>query len=159
MRYLAVTIAFVFSGLVAPTTPALGQQPTPKPRLTSKPGSLFPDRTYILELPPHAAMPKPVVTENGSPVFNLAISAAGGSASGTYVISYRSLLPPQVKAVVSATIVGFPAATATYTTPALNLESQNFERRWTDSQYVTIFVTVALLALMALALVSRSKRA
>jgi hypothetical protein len=153
---LIAVVALVLSGLLTPTL-ALGRQPTTKPKLTVTPGSVFPDRTYMLQLPPHSAMPKPVLTENGSPVSNLAISAAGGSASGTYVISYRSLLPPQVKAVVNATTTGFPAATATYTTPALNLESQNFERRRTDSQYVTIFVSVALVALMAFALVTRLK--
>ncbi len=158
MRYLAVSIAaFVLSGLVAPTL-ALGQQPTPKPKLTAMPGSVFPDRTYMLQLPPRAAMPKPFLTENGSPVLSLAISAPGGSASGTYVISYRSLLPPQVKAVVSATSTGFPAATTTYTTPAIDFTaSENFERRWMDSPYVTIFVIVAVLALMAFALLTRFK--
>ena len=120
--------------------------------------SVFPDRTYMLQLPPRAAMPKPFLTENGSPVSSLAISAPGGSASGTYVISYRSLLPPQVKAVVSATITGFPAATTTYTTPAIDFTaSENFERRWMDSPYVTIFVIVAVLALVAFALLTRFK--
>jgi alkylation response protein AidB-like acyl-CoA dehydrogenase len=158
MRYLAVSVAaFVFSGLVAPTL-ALGQQPTPKPNLTATPGSVFPDRTYMLQLPSHAAMPKAFLTENGIPVTNLAISARGGSAIGTYVISYRSLLPPQVKAVVRARITGFPAATTTYTTPALNVTaSENFERRWRDSRYVTIFVIVAVLALMAFAVLGRLK--
>jgi hypothetical protein len=153
---LIAVVALVLSGLLTPTL-ALGRQPTTKPKLTATPGSVFPDRTYMLQLPPHSAMPKPVLTENGSAVSNLAISAAGGSASGTYVISYRSLLPPQVKAVVNATITGFPATTATYTTPALNLESQNFERRRTVSQYVTISVSVAVVALMAFALVTRLK--
>lgn len=158
MRYLAVTIAaFVLSGLVAPTI-ALGQQPTPKPKLTATPGSVFPDRTYMLRLPPRTAMPKLVLTENGSPVSSLAISAPGGNASGTYVISYRSVLPPQVEAVVSATITGFPAATTTYTTPALeDTASENVERRWMDSRYVTIFVIVAVLGLMAFALLTRFK--
>jgi hypothetical protein len=158
MRYLALSIAaFVLSGLVAPTL-ALGQQPTPKPKLTATPGSVFPDRTYMLQLPPRAAMPKPFLTENGIPVSNLAISAPGGSASGTYVISYRSLLRPQVKAVVSATIPGFPAATTTYATPALNVTaSENLKRRWMNSPYVTIFVIVSVLALMGFALLTRFK--
>ncbi len=156
MRYVAVSIAaFVLSGLVAPTV-ALGQQPTPKSKLTATPGSVFPDRTYILQLPPRAAMPKPALTENGIPVSNLAISVPGGSANGTYVVSYRSLLPPQVRAIVSATITGFAVATTTYTTPALNpTASENFERRWMDSPYVTIFVIVAVLALTAFALLTR----
>jgi hypothetical protein len=158
MRYLALSIAaFVLTGLVAPTL-ALGQQPTPKPKLTATPGSVFPDRTYILQLPLRSARTKPIVTENGGPVVSLAISAPGGSASGTYLISYRSVLPPQFKAVVSATITGFPAATTTYTTPALDdIVSENVERRWMDSPYVTIFVIVAVLALMAFALLARFK--
>ncbi len=156
MRYLALSIAaFVLSGLVAPAL-ALGQQPTPKPKLTAAPGSVFPDRTYMLQLPPRAALPKPALTENGIPVSNLAISAPGGSASGTYVVSYRSLLPPQVKAVVSATITGFPSATTTYATPALNVKaSENFEWPWMDSQHVTIFAIVAVLAVMTFALLTR----
>ena len=112
----------------------------------------------MLQLPSRAAMPRAFLTENGIPVSNLAISAPGGSASGTYVISYRSLLPPKVKAVVSATITGFPAATTTYTTPAIDsTTSENFERRWTDSRYVTIFVIAAVLALIAFALLGRLK--
>ena len=103
-------------------------------------------------------MPKPFLTENGRPVSNLAISAPVGSASGTHVISYRSLLPPQDTAVVSATIMGFPAATTTYTTPALNVSaSENLKRRWMDSPYVTIVVIVSVLALMGFALLTRFK--
>jgi hypothetical protein len=77
----------------------------------------------MLQLPPHVAMPNPFLTENGIPVTNLAISAPGGRVSGTYLISYRSLLPPQVKAVVRATITGFPVATTIYATPALNVKA------------------------------------
>jgi alkylation response protein AidB-like acyl-CoA dehydrogenase len=154
---LLAVVALVLSGLVTPAL-ALGRQPNSKLKLTPTPASVFPDRTYLLQLPRHAAMPKLFLTENASPVLNLAISAAGGGASGTYVIRYRSLLPPQVKAVVGATITGFPAATATYTTPALNVsESESLERRWMDSQYVTILVTVAVVALMAFALLTRRK--
>jgi hypothetical protein len=100
------------------------------------------------------------VTENGAAVNGLAISAPGTSASGaTYVISYQSLLPPQVKAVVSATITGFPAATTTYTTPALSFTPrETFERQWVESPYLTIFVIVAVLALMAFALLARFQR-
>ena len=156
MRYMAVSIAaFVVSGLVAPSL-ALGQQPTPKPKLTATPGSVFPDRTYMLQLPPRAAMPNPFLTENGIPVSGLTISAPGGSVSGTYLISYRSLLRPQVKAVVRATITGFPVATTIYATPALNVKAgENFEWPWMDSQHVTIFAIVAVLALMGFALLSR----
>ena len=76
--------------------------------------------------------------------------------SGTYLISYRSLLRPQVKAVFRATIAGFPVATTTYATPALNVKaSENFEWPWMDSQHVTIFAIVAVLALMGFALLTR----
>ena len=156
MRYLAVSIAaFVVSGLVVPTL-ALGHQPTPKPKLTATPGSVFPDRTYMLQLPPRVAMPNPFLTENGIPVSNLAIAASGGTERSSYLISYRSLLRPQVRAVVSATITGFPAATTTYATPALNVTaSKNSAWPWMDSRHVTIFAIVAVLALMAYALLTR----
>jgi hypothetical protein len=158
VRYLAVSIAaFVLSALGTPTL-VLGQ-PIPKPKLAAKPGSVFPDRTYVLQLSPRAAMPKPSLTENGKPVLNLAISAREGGASGTYVISYRSLLPPNVKAFVSATIPGLPAATTTYRTPVLNVTaSEDLQRRWMDSPYVSIFIIVAVIALVAFGLRSRLHR-
>jgi hypothetical protein len=154
-RYLALGIAaLALTGLVGPTL-AHGQQATTKATLTATPRSGFPDRTYILQLPPLAAMPKPGVTENGGPVVNLAISASGGRASGTYVVSYRSLLPPDRRALVRATIAGFPAATASYTTPALDsTASESSVRRWVDSPYLTVFVIVAILALTAAQLVT-----
>jgi tight adherence protein B len=79
--------------------------------------------------------------------------------SREYVISYRSLLPPQVKAVVSATITGFPAATAAYTTPVIDFTARGtFERQWVDkvivSPFLMIFIIVAVLALVAFALLT-----
>src|SRR5262249_41876595 len=101
-------------------------------------------------VPPRAAMKDLVLKENGSPVLSLAISPRAGSPSGTYVVSYRSLLSPQVKARVSATITGYGVATTTYSTPALNFTARaNHGRRWTDSRYVTVFVIVVVLSLMA----------
>lgn len=155
LRYSAVGIAvFVLGGLVPP---ALAQPATrPEPKLIAMPGSGFPDRSYVLRIPPRAGVQKPLVTENGGPVVGLAVSAGGGRASGTYVVSYRSVLPPRVEAVVRVTIPGLPAATATYTTPALGFTaSGDGERRWIDSQYLTIVAVAALLALLGLDLFSR----
>ena len=81
--------------------------------------------------------------------------------SREYVISYRSLLPPNVKAAVSATVTGFPAATASYTTPALDFTARGtFERSWIDdtitSPWLMVFVVIAVLALIAFALLTAS---
>ena len=79
--------------------------------------------------------------------------------SNQYLVSYRSLLPPQVKADVRVTVKGFPAATARYVTPTLQVSpSGTFERTWLDkvieSPYLMVFVVVAVLALLAFALIS-----
>jgi tight adherence protein B len=79
--------------------------------------------------------------------------------SREYLISYRSLLPPQQKAQVRAVITGFPAATATYTTPAIDFSPQGtFEQSWIDrvivSPYLAVFVVVAVLALIAFAILT-----
>jgi len=83
----------------------------------------------------------------------------GERLSNEYVITYRSLLPPQRKAVVRATVPGFPPATTTYTTPALDLSPRGtFERSWIDdailSPWLMLFVVVAALALAAFAVLS-----
>jgi tight adherence protein B len=79
--------------------------------------------------------------------------------SREYLVSYRSLLPPQNKAVVKVAITGFPTATARYTTPALDFsDSGTFDRSWLDkvivSPYLMIFVIVSILALIAFALLT-----
>jgi len=81
--------------------------------------------------------------------------------SREYVISYRSLLPPSVKAAVSATITGFPSATASYTTPAIDFTARGtFERNWIDdaitSPWLMVFVIIAVLTLIAFALLTAS---
>jgi tight adherence protein B len=79
--------------------------------------------------------------------------------SREYVLTYRSLLPPQVKAAVAATITGFSPATATYTTPAIDVAPRGtFEKSWIDqvitSPWLMLFVVVAVLALVAFALLT-----
>jgi tight adherence protein B len=65
-----------------------------------------------------------------------------------------------VKASVRAAVAGLPvAATATYTTPALDLTARGtFERNWVDdaivSPWLMIYVVVSVLALHALALLT-----
>jgi hypothetical protein len=156
MRHLALSIAaFALVGLVAPTG-ALGREPAPKPKLTATRSSAFPDRTYVLRLPPGAATRDLSLTENGGPVVGLAVSAHGGRASGTYLVTYRSVLPPQTEAVVRATIPGFASATSSYTTPAIEFTASKSVERWVDSRYVTIFALVAVLALMTARLLTGS---
>ncbi len=87
-----------------------------------------------------------------APVF----SEIGTRLSREYLITYRSLLPPDVKATVSATVAGLPAATATYTTPQLLIEPRGtFEQSWVDdvitSPYLMIFVVLSVLALLLFA--------
>ena len=79
--------------------------------------------------------------------------------SREYVLAYRSLLPPQVKAQVAATISGFAPATATYTTPAIDFAPRGtFEKSWIDqvitSPWLMLFVVVAVLALIAFAILT-----
>jgi Flp pilus assembly protein TadB len=91
-----------------------------------------------------------------APVF----AQIGSRLSSEYLVSYRSLLPPQVKASVRAAVAGLPAvATASYTTPALDLTARGtFERNWVDdaiiSPWLMIFVVVSVLALLAFALLT-----
>ena len=63
--------------------------------------------------------------EQLEPIF----TTIGQQLSNEYVVSYRSLLPPNVKANVTAVAPGLAAATASYTTPALDLSPQGtFDR-------------------------------
>jgi len=88
-------------------------------------------------------------------------TAIGQQLSNEYVVSYRSLLGPNVQAKVSAVAAGFPAATASYTTPALDFTARGtFERSWIDdvitSPWLMVFVIIAVLALVAFALLTAS---
>ena len=83
----------------------------------------------------------------------------GQQLSNEYVLTYRSLLGPSVAATVSAVAPGYSAATATYTTPALDFTARGtFERSWIDdvitSPWLLVFVIVAVLALLAFALLT-----
>jgi tight adherence protein B len=93
--------------------------------------------------------------EQLTPIF----TAIGQQLSNEYVVSYRSLLPPDVKATVRATSPGLAPASASYTTPPLNLSpTGTFDETWTDSvitsAWLMIFVVVSILALAAFAIFS-----
>jgi tight adherence protein B len=83
----------------------------------------------------------------------------GQQLSNEYEVTYRSVLPPKVKAAVQVKVAGFAPASASYTTPALNLApSGTFDRSWADdvitSPWLMIFVVVAVLALIGFAIFS-----
>jgi tight adherence protein B len=93
--------------------------------------------------------------EQLEPIF----TAIGQQLSNEYVVSYRSLLPPDVKATVSAVAPGLAPATASYTTPPLDFTPKGtFETTWVDevikSPWLMIFVIVSILALVAFALLT-----
>jgi tight adherence protein B len=83
----------------------------------------------------------------------------GQQLSNEYELTYRSTLPPQVKANVQVKVANFAPASATYTTPALDLEPQGtFDQNWIDkvitSPWLMIFVVVSVLALIGFAIFS-----
>jgi tight adherence protein B len=83
----------------------------------------------------------------------------GQQLSREYEVTYRSLLPPQQKANVQVNVAGYAPASATYTTPALDLApSGTFEESWVDevitSPWLMIFVVVSVLALIGFAIFS-----
>ena len=83
----------------------------------------------------------------------------GQQLSNEYELTYRSLLPPQQKANVQVQVAGYAPASATYTTPALDLApSGTFDRTWVDdvitSPWLMIFVVVSVLALIGFAIFS-----
>jgi tight adherence protein B len=98
--------------------------------------------------------------ESATPKDLAAIFAAiSAKISKEYAVTYRSLLPPLTKAVVKVAIAGFPPATASYSTPAINFAPQGtFNRTWADkvivSPFLMVFVIVSVLALIAFAIVS-----
>jgi tight adherence protein B len=86
-------------------------------------------------------------------------SAISAKLSSEYILSYRSLLRPQVDAVVKVSVKGFPTATAKYVTPPLNFAPQGtFDQGWIDkvieSPYLMVFVIVSVLALLGFAVIS-----
>jgi Flp pilus assembly protein TadB len=90
------------------------------------------------------------------PVFQ----SIGKRLASEYLVTYRSLLAPQVPASVRIAVTGLPgAATASYTTPALELSPRGtFERSWVDrvivSPWLMVFVVVSVLALLVFAVLT-----
>ena len=83
----------------------------------------------------------------------------GQRLSSEYEITYRSILPPQREATVAVKAGAYAPATATYTTPALDLTPRGtFEKSWADqvitSPWLMLFVIVAVLALIAFAILT-----
>lgn len=84
----------------------------------------------------------------------------GSRLSSEYLVTYRSLLAPQVTANVRVAVAGLgAAATSSYTTPALELApGGTFERTWVDrtivSPWAMIFVVISVLALLVFALLT-----
>jgi tight adherence protein B len=83
----------------------------------------------------------------------------GQQLSNEYELTYQSLLPPHQRAKVVVKVAGHAPATASYTTPALNLAPQGtFDENWIDktitSPWLMIFVIVAVLALVSFAIFS-----
>jgi tight adherence protein B len=83
----------------------------------------------------------------------------GQQLSNEYEVTYRSVLPPEREAMVKASVVGFTPATATYTTPALDVTPRGtFDRSWTDevivSPYLMVFIVIAVLALIGFAVMT-----
>jgi tight adherence protein B len=86
--------------------------------------------------------------------------------SSEYTLRYTSLLPPETKATVVARVAGFPAASATYTSPELRLPTLGsldprlgtFDKGWIDkvilSPFLMVFVIVSVLALLAFAILT-----
>jgi tight adherence protein B len=86
-------------------------------------------------------------------------SQIGSQLANEYVVSYRSLLGPEVDAVVTAKAARYPAARATYTTPSLSLGPRgSFDRGWIDSvilsRFLMAFVVVSILALLTFAVLT-----
>jgi tight adherence protein B len=83
----------------------------------------------------------------------------GQQLSSEYEVTYRSLQPANEDVVVAVKVTGRAPASATYTTPAIDLAPQGtFEQSWIDevitSPWLMIFVIVAVLALLAFAIFS-----
>ena len=85
-----------------------------------------------------------------------AFEKIGKRLSNEYLVTYRSLLPPDVKANVVANVDDLGEAKASYTTPHIDFrERGTFESSWVDdvivSPWLMIFVIVSILALLVFA--------
>ena len=83
----------------------------------------------------------------------------GQRLSREYELAYRSLLPPQRKAVVVVKVAGYAPTSAKYTTPALGIApGGTFQQSWIDeiitSPWLMLFVVVAVVALVAFAILT-----
>ena len=83
----------------------------------------------------------------------------GQRLSREYELAYRSVMPPQRKAVVVVKVDGYAPTTTTYTTPALGTTpGGTFDQSWFDqiitSPWLMVFVVVAVLALVGFALLT-----
>jgi Flp pilus assembly protein TadB/uncharacterized protein YegL len=88
-----------------------------------------------------------------------AFEQIGKRLSNEYIVTYRSLLPPDQKVLVTATVDGAGTATTSYTTPHIDFtERGTFESSWVDdvvaSPWLMIFVIVSILALLAFAVLT-----
>jgi tight adherence protein B len=93
--------------------------------------------------------------EELEPIF----SSIGQQLSNEYILTYRSLQPPTVKTTVAVKAGNLPAATTTYTTPALGLvEGGTFDRSWIDevitSPWLMVFVIVSIIGLLVFAVLT-----
>ncbi len=82
-----------------------------------------------------------------------AFEAIGKALSNEYLVTYRSLLPGDVKAKVVANVDGLGQATASYTTPHIDFTARGtFESSWVDdvitSKFLMVFVILSVLALL-----------
>jgi Flp pilus assembly protein TadB/uncharacterized protein YegL len=94
-------------------------------------------------------------TEEFVPVFE----EIGKRLSSEYLVTYRSLLPPDQKVEVTATVDGVGTARASYTTPHIDFrERGTFEDSWVDnaiaSPFLMIFVVISVLALLLFAILT-----
>jgi tight adherence protein B len=115
-----------------------------------------PDRLSALANGSGGAFIPGATSDEFVPVFQ----SIGRQLSSEYLVSYRSLLAARVPASVRIAVAGLPtAATASYTTPALELTPRGtFERTWVDqvivSPWLMIFVVVSVLALLIFAVLT-----
>jgi Flp pilus assembly protein TadB/uncharacterized protein YegL len=83
----------------------------------------------------------------------------GKRLSNEYIVTYRSLLPPDQKVRVTAQVDNLGTATASYTTPHIEFKERGtFEESWVDdaitSPFLMIFVVIAVLALLVFAILT-----
>ena len=109
--------------------------------------------------PSHAGRAAAYIEADNPAALAAIYTEIGQQLSREYELTYRSLLPPLEKANVQVKVVGYAPASATYTTPALDIMPQGtFETSWIDevitSPWLMIFVVVSVLALIGFAIFS-----